>query len=223
MTDDQLLKALGQLAREQRAMEEPSVTSLSDTAKDKLAARLLAEVRRGSQNPGPTGHVIPSRTKAIRASMLGVPLAMAAALALWLTTTERASLAPLPNYEMVASGGARDFRSGEPSRGEEPIVLVPGTRLDLHLRPATPVVGRISTRVHAVQNGQAREIGVQEQVSDEGAVRISVPAEAIPNPGEWEVVVVLGRAGAVPETLAAAERDRSVLVFRRRARRDGEK
>lgn len=106
----------------------------------------------------------------------------------------------LPDYAMTVSGGQRAVRAAEPA-GEGPVVLAPGNRLEVRLRPdhATPPpeVGLFR------RDGASWErLPAEVTVAPEGAAAIAIraTAEVLPE-GEhalWAAACPVGYLGEAP-------------------------
>jgi hypothetical protein len=92
------------------------------------------------------------------------------------------------------------------------VLLAPGARFEVDLRPTAPVTGAVAARAFLVRGGEVRPWDPPFSVSTDGSVRISGTVGALfagVPAGEWEIAVAVGR----PEVLPTAPRD----VLRARA------
>jgi len=188
MSQDKLRERLAEVARRRRAREaaeaDPEAQAPLDAqARERITARVMREI-----SAAPGARVIPFR-RPERAGAAGVAAAMAAMLLLLL----RPSRLPLPAYEASFAGEAA-LRGDAPSG---PARVGPGSALALVARPARPVQGPVEATAFLVRGDAARPWSVPLQISAEGAVRISGPADALlpPEPGPWTAVIVVRRPG----------------------------
>lgn len=143
-------------------------------------------------------------------------LAVAAAVLLWARAGSDAD-PPLPVYAMLVTGGERDVRSEPPP----PLVLSPGSRVTITLRPAESAQGPIDARAFLVQGAVEVPIAAAVEVSSEGAVRMvgRAPDASSLVAGEAELVVAVGRGklGGASESIGVLSgRDTSLRWIRRR-------
>jgi hypothetical protein len=152
-------------------------------------------------------------------------LAAAAAVALLVGLPARAPSNgdPLPAYEVSLLGGERSTRAEPaPTDPRPPLRLGPGSSLEIVLRPATPDRKPIAAGGFLIQDGRARVWPIQPEISPDGAIRVAGERETLfPNlaAGSYEIVIAVGRVGALPEADAvvrgaAAEADPRVRLFR---------
>jgi hypothetical protein len=176
---------------------------LSDETKGRIADRVLAA--EASRHGHGTARVVPFRPLR-RAAIVAIPLALAAAVALWVarpptdTGAVASADAPLPEYALGVTGGDRATRSGDAPHGNGAIELRRESRLELVLRPSKPITGAVAARGFLVQGADARAWNPAMEVSGDGAIRAAGPAGAflgVPA-GAWDVVLVVGRAGGLP-------------------------
>lgn len=120
---------------------------------------------------------------------IGVAAALAAGVALRLGM-DPSGEAALPTYALAVSGGERDVRADSSK-----VVLSPGSRVVLTLRPATAADGSVSARGFLVQPPHEIELPGVVVTSADGAVRLTaqVPERAALAGGAAEIVVVIGR------------------------------
>ncbi|RMH16798.1 MAG: hypothetical protein D6696_17360 [Acidobacteria bacterium] len=131
-----------------------------------------------------------------------MPAALAAA-ALVLLLQPAAHLAPLPAYDLVLHGAVRERRStAPPASGDEGRIFARGNLFDLQLVPAGEVEGPVAVRVFRDGGSgfepwtQAAELATIEG----GAIRIRgrLGEDLDLPPGEWRLVVAIGRPGELP-------------------------
>jgi len=137
-------------------------------------------------------------------------LALAAALALFVVTRGdgEVRVAAIPSYEVTVTGG-RAAERGAP----EAVALVPGARVVISLRPATPVEGPVEARAFLVRGAQRVPLELKATATAEGAVRLEgTLADLGPEwVGDAEVVASIARAGISHEPLDAVVAGRQVV------------
>lgn len=147
-------------------------------------------------------------------------LAAAAALALFLSRGgESGNGGALPAYGLTVIGGEKPTRADPTTPEEQPLVLGPGSRLELVARPATPARGTVHASTYMQRAGGPPVAWAPPiAVSEGGAARIVGTKEQLfptQQDGEWELVIVLGReALALPRAADCA----TCAVLRRRIR-----
>lgn len=214
MADDDILKALGRLAREHRAADAlaDAVHPLDEAIKQRMAERAV-EALQGTQ-PLATVTALAPRKKRWPAAAIAGPMALAASLAVWVAV--RAGPETLPRYEMSLSGGLQALRAAPVE--DAPLVLGAEAQLTLVLRPATAVEQPVTAKLFVKQNTRTREWRSVAEVSSQGAVKLTANAADLGpmEPGELELVVVVGRPDALPAE-TALERTSGAQQFRRKA------
>lgn len=202
MSDDPLLQALRKVAQDQHRSpagderyEALAHEPLSEAARERLVD-LIARPRSSA------------KAKATRPRRVALwsggatALAAAAALVLWL----RSPGAPLPAYEASFEGGEQALRGDPPpSSSSAPARIPRGGRIDLVLRPTRPVETTVAARAFAVRPGDARELRAALAISGDGAARLAGRRDEILAdlpPGTWEIVLVVGRPGSLPDAAA---------------------
>ncbi len=195
MSQDKLRDRLVEVARRRRAREEAArpeldaLPPLDAEAKDRISARVMREI--GAAPPAP---VIPMRRRWQGAAAAGMAMAaMAAAVILFLRPGR---LPPLPVYEATFSGDL-SMRGSEPAAS--PPRVGPGSALTLTARPQRPVQGPVEVDSFLVRGDTPRPWQVPWQISPEGALRLSGPAQELlprePGPVPWTAVIVVRRPG----------------------------
>jgi hypothetical protein len=227
MSDDRLLLALGQLAREQRHEEEPPPELLappSEDAKDRIVAQALASivaeasddeaelaaVRAQTQPP-------PPRQRRRWWLWIGTPVALAAGVTFWFYG--RATDA-LPRYAMEISGGAAAYRAAQ-AVSDEPLVIEAGSSVEIRLRPETDSAQPIAVRAFWVKGHAVRAWSAEMALSPHGAVRLRGPGEQPLGAGEGEIVAVVAPSGALAGDISTVELTSPPAgwqLFRRRVR-----
>ncbi|HEY8206536.1 MAG TPA: hypothetical protein VIG99_03575 [Myxococcaceae bacterium] len=226
MSQDKLRDRLVEAARQRRAREEAArpeldaLPPLDAEAKNRISARVMREM-----GAAPPAAVIPLRRRWQTVAGVGVA-AMAAALVLLIRPPR---LAPLPTYEATFSGDL-SMRGTGPQ--EVPARVGPGSVLTLTARPQRPVQGPVVVESFLVRGDTPRPWQVPWQISAEGAVRLSGPAQELlpqePGPIPWTAVIVIKRPGrftsvedALRFTRGAAPADPDMQVIQVRFEQTG--
>jgi hypothetical protein len=252
--DDELLEALAEVARGERAVELEDARwdalaadelSAEDRAaletwgdEDELAAlafeafrpvdegrkaafvdAMLAELGSTATDATPdvqsaqpepvrtTGaKIIPFRRSFLgRGLLIGAPLALAAALAVFLLRPGAA--VPVPGYSLEVTGGLHTVRGDEVPKG--PPTVGPGVRLELVLSPDTRVTGPVAARGFLVRDGEARPWALTPEITEAGAIRLAGDAAALGltdvPAGHWTAIIAVGRPDALPKTAPIAD------------------
>jgi hypothetical protein len=137
--------------------------------------------------------------------LIATPLAMAAAVALVVRQSgQGTSVDGLPTYELTVMGNAQQQRAGEPLAAAGEVHLHPNAFFEATARPAVPAKEGIGARAAIVRDGHARAWAVPLDLSPEGAVHIAGPAATLfpETRGAYDIVVALGRPGALPDDRA---------------------
>ena len=236
MTDDEILKVAGEIERGRDVLVDPRWQALAegtlgeaDRAELEALASRSEEARRALEahrpldaaeqaeiverllaaSPTPAiAPVIALRPhRKVRAAIVALgSLAAAAALFLMLPAREPGAI---PAYE-VAMAGEQAQRGPAPLAGA-PRVFGPGSDVELVLRPAVAEKGPIAARGFLSREGRAQAWAPPIEVSSDGAVRIAGPYEAVFRgvaPGAVELVIVVGRPGAIPSDATLVEMTR---------------
>jgi hypothetical protein len=205
--DDRLLRALGQLAREQEAQQPPAdlLRPPAPAAQERVVGAVLAQLA-GAAAPAAPAIAPPAAVPAARRRRwrwtlgLLVPLAAAAAgVVLWMRADPGAAL---PAYAMTVAGGVAEYRAAGAGDDGKPLALAAGAPLEVVLRPAIPARGTPGLRLFWVRGGQVRRWAVEPQRSPEGALRVRAPAEAPFGPGPGELVAIVARPDLLPDAIA---------------------
>jgi len=169
-------------------------------------AEIADQIVRSLASRKSEARVVPLRPRRlVPALLVAAALAAAAGFAFFRV----AGPAPLPAYAMLVQGGDQAVRSEPNVVGEQPIRLGPGARLALTLRPATRVEGEVAVEAYLVRGGKARRWDVRTEVSADGAAHLRGDRASLfkDEPlGEVEIVMVVGRPGAMPADFEAASR-----------------
>jgi hypothetical protein len=193
-----------------RTAREELTRPLGEDFQRAALSRVLAEraagARAASSDASPTS---PSAMKLRRgwnvAAGASVILALAASVVFWLSPKEPKD--GLPVYSLSASGGESDMRG---VALPEAVHIRSDSTLTIVLQPVRRVVGPLEARaaVVPVKDEVARKFDARIEVSADGIVRLRANATALfpDGPGEADVVIVVGRPGAVPDDVASLVR-----------------
>lgn len=158
----------------------------------------------------------------------GPRLASRRRAAAWVTGLAAAGLAglllvrpgpPLPAYTGELDGGTRPERG---TAGVAPAVYQPGSRFELKLRPETSVAGAVKVRCLITRDGAAPAATARDwppcaraERAADGALRVrGTVGRDIPfQPGEWNLWVIVSRAGP-PGRWARATMPRDAELLR---------
>jgi hypothetical protein len=203
--EDRLLRSLGTLAREQDAEQPPAalLPPLHPAAHGRLVDEIL-----GTAVPAPRPLAVATEGVAVRAqrrlgrwlAALLVPAAVAAGATLWL----HAAPPPLPGYEATVTGGVSETRSAPPP-STAPILLDPGSPLEVVLRPQTEVPRSLEARAFWARADDLRPWTEAEvDHSPRGAFRFRGRAPRPFGPGPGHLVLVVAPPGQLPATIDAS-------------------
>lgn len=137
----------------------------------------------------------------------GAAAVLAAALAfLWLRVPSGSGLSPLPIYLHELEGAVRDQRGATPDEETDRPTFRLGDTLRLVLRPPERVEGALAQRAFLEREGETvlREtvpIQVAYSVSADGVVTLEAELGRELELGAWELVVVYGRLGFLPQEI----------------------
>ncbi len=197
MANDSLLKALGKVAREQRAADDTGpvepIAPPSAALIEQLAGRALDDLA-AFERPAPA-RTAPARTRKPWWWTIGLvaPLAVAAAALLWMRPGQGPAL---PGYTLTVAGGTAEFRAaGAP---EASPVLTPGTRFEATLRPEVAATTPVGARLYWVKDGRGVPWDAQVEGSETGALRARGMVAAPFGPGAGELWAVVGRPDDLP-------------------------
>jgi hypothetical protein len=237
------LRAEKGVSEEGRAAYEAS-RPFDGTARERFLARATSELKataspssavetatQGADAEARVAPVVPIRSKPIAKFFATGGLLLAAA-ALVLLLLRPAAQPGLPAYDFRMAGGEQSLRA---SSAEDPTgpVLGPGSAVQLLLRPTVPAKASVAARAFVVEEGSwangrvanlrgVHALDLVAEISQEGAVRIDVPGEAVTRHVSAEtawLVVVVAPSESVPNTAAQlAAEDGAVQRFARRVR-----
>ena len=107
----------------------------------------------------------------------------------------------MPAYEVSVQGSLKASRTAVSAPTDGLVRVRPGRRFTLDLQPETTVDEPVEVRAFLGRDGAWRPWAIEPQIAPGGAVRIAArvgkgfPAES----GRWQVAVMVGRRGAVPD------------------------
>lgn len=168
--DDDLLKRLGDLAREREQEADAELRAPSIQLRDPGALReAIVKQALAQARPLP----LPSNVRPIgRPRVLwvgGIVAAAAAMLLVWLGMREEA---PLPRYALLHRGAVEQQRG---DAADEVVRLRRGSTLTLELKPAQDVKGKVELRVYAQQGDALTRLQPRAiERSEAGAFRLSI-------------------------------------------------
>jgi hypothetical protein len=244
MSDDPFMKELGQVARAETDIDE----RLERLAEGRLTQDELKELESMAENDPrlsealaafrPLGDDFQARTverldgmvaggqkKELRRRglwfYLPIPAALAAAVLLVVLIWPAGDPGPLPSYQIEIGGGASSLRGPESSG---PLRLVPGTTLQILLRPDRAVEGEVGVLALLLQDNQLKVLSIPRVEARGGAVKLGgVVGKDMPFvPGAADLVVLLARPDELPEGAKWREAGESVQVFSTRVLFEGE-
>jgi hypothetical protein len=196
MNDEELLEEIHQSAKRARAAEA-AVRPLGELERARIARSLAASL------PGAQARAR-KRTFYARVGVAGGALALAAAMLL--VVRRPPAIDDLPSYEMALSGGAREYRGEVTPEAKGPLRMRKGDRFEAILRPPRTSAGAIAARALLLRRGAAASDPAGSipfrgtpDVAPGGTVRVSGTLDDFPGvtPGEWELIVVVGRPDAI--------------------------
>lgn len=154
------------------------------------------------------------RARSMRSKELAALGGLAAAAAVVLSVSGPAGGPDLPEYtELEVRGGRQDHR-GAPATADATARFGPESRLELVLRPASPVEGAAPHLIAYLEpaSGSARRVELPAARSAEGAFRVRGRAAELLGaaPGPYRLHLIVSRAAAwparLPDAAAIAER-----------------
>lgn len=235
--DDELLRALARPRPRAAPDGEPSMQTSSEARHDAHAideiARPLSDAERESvldavferldaadvdATPSAAPVVQLGERKASRARLfagLGVVLAIAAALVLWIAVPRPGPSDALPGYSITSLHGGDSAVRSDPQALDRVLVLEsPDAPIDVVVSPAQAVAVPLAvTLVASGAGAAARMVGVEAaEISPSGAVRLRGPLSRFValDRGAWELAIVVSPRDHVPANAAAALADRGL-------------
>lgn len=198
--DDQLLKQLGERARDVQSREalRPLGEDFNARMREQIKASLNTASAEDEEPQAPLQAANSSRWLALAASAL-------AAVGLSFVVMTRDAVAPLPGYELAMSGGAK-MRSDDT---RAPLQL--GDKFSAMLRPDVDVDAELDVRIYRRSDDGWSDVPAEVAVSDSGAARITIvlneDAGVVPGAQDWWFVI--GRSESLPAPNALPDRDRA--------------
>lgn len=198
MTEDRLMRELGELAKDEpahdralpaeltRPFDDAELDAILDGARGKLGKRASA-----SGEASNVASLAAKRWRWLAASVVA-PLAAAAA---FLVYAQRNADGPIPAYDLVVEGGEQSAR-GPAERPAEKMHLARDGRFTLVLRPRVPGTADVHARVLVEHEGALMPWNADVRISDEGAIRVDGRGAlaTLPSGASRVVVVVAGHA-----------------------------
>lgn len=171
----------------------PTGESLSAANEQRLAA-LMLDYTASTPERTTTPH---AHGRAGWLAWAGVGLAAAVVLAVVLRGLVGAP-APLgTHYELAMARELAHVRSSEAR--DELYVYREDRALELWLRPVDGVDGPVAVEAYARRPGELHRLSLTPSVMGNGVIHVVTTVRALGIPlGEWELVFVVGRAGALP-------------------------
>jgi hypothetical protein len=183
---------------DERAAEEEVLAEVVDFQAARERRTPLSE-RREAPAPAPAPR--------LQGGWLGW-LGLAAAV-LVLVLLSRPQIEPLGAYALTV------LEAPETARGEaEPLQLRVGERFTLLARPASEVRGQLDATLWLVREGRWLRLPAVVEVSEQGEVRLQGELIDAALRGEAELVVTVGRAGALTHDAGAAVDGEALRVLR---------
>jgi|GEM_PF-2043469 len=166
----------------------------------RLTAKLLATRPRATASPAARAAGVWKR----RATMLAGPLALAAAMILYITTAGRDAAPELPTYAVTARG-EQTMRGAETPGATLRVGTSPTSTYEIVARPAEAAGTKVAAWVFAIGEGEPSSVDALIGVSGEGSVRIRGESRSLRGARELRVVVAPAEALAkYDEALARA-------------------
>ncbi len=202
--DERLLSRMGQALRDRQGREEAAASEglpreltepLPASFREALAERALQTLGPARAAPAVAARPIASARPRRRWLAPSFVLALGAAAAAWMMWRAPA----LPAYALALEGGDAPLRGAPAAAGPGRVTLARDSRLELVLRPATPVEGAVQARIYLAGDPPV-PLDAAVEVAPSGAVRWSGTAEQLvgARTGEVDLLVVVGRPAALP-------------------------
>ena len=207
--DERLLARLGAALRDRERRDEAAGGALPRELSDPLSASFrnaLAERALEAQGrvapaappppvtpPSPVAPRPPvRRSRRLLGPAFVLALAAAAAWLLW-------PRGLLPAYTLALEGGDATARGGPAPDAAGRVVLASGSRIEIVLRPATPVEGPVQAHLY-MDGDPPAPLEAAVEVAPSGAVRWSGTAGQLvgPRTGDVDVLLVVARPSAQP-------------------------
>lgn len=191
-------------ARDEAERARVVFAPVAEARREALLEQLLAR-RRADDDvvmlPERAAHAQARRRRARAMAAIGIVVALAAMLLLWVPPRAPDTFAA--QYELELSGMTAGTRGADPSQeppGELPTFATTGT-IRVGLRPADPVAGPIEIVGFARSaSGAVQPLSLEAVVRPSGKVDVEVPASALGHAGTWELSFAVGRPEALPRS-----------------------
>jgi hypothetical protein len=205
---------------ERRAADEPEVARMLEATRplgDDAASRIASYVAPSGRADTRVVALDARRARPLarRIATYAGPLALAAALMVYVTASGRDGGALLPEYAVTATGEATMRGPAEPTARLR-IGREAASTFEIGLRPATEVAEPLVAYAFALGDGEPSPLDAQVEVAASGAVRVRGAARALDQAREVRVVIgppaVIGRFGGALERAATGAGDARVRV-----------
>ncbi|HET6583578.1 MAG TPA: hypothetical protein VFG69_09020 [Nannocystaceae bacterium] len=216
--DDELLRALARHHRRTHGETDPGMPPTSDGSADERAAELsrpLSAQERDSvldavfsavDASADAGSAPVARSSAKRGviAVIGVAVAIAAALVLWIARPGGNAAVELPAYSITSlKGGVATVRA-EPTEVDRELLLEgDANEIDVVVTPASAVQGPLAVTLVAQAPDEAPRMTIAEsaEISESGAIRLRGRVTRFLRlpPGAWQLWVVVTPANRVPK------------------------
>jgi hypothetical protein len=196
---DQLLKSLRDSAREEERADNAAIDEMERAGGqmlaplDEAARQRIADAVVASGAPEVTS--LDERRRARQRLIWIAASPLAAAAVVVLLVSGRHDPAPLPAYQVVATGGLREERGLPEAAVVEVQRLSTYSVLNVTLRPAQAVTGTVMATSFLVQGDTVTPVNPNIDVADSGAVMVRAAASQVfgDRHGRWELRILLAR------------------------------
>lgn len=200
-------------ALEQEAADDPALAArlagsrpLDEAAALRIAARVRpADAKVAPLAPAKKG----ARPSRLRLAAITAPLAMAAALVLYLAAGPGGGVGALPGYSVSATG---EQAMRGPAEATTRLSVGKGrdARFEIVARPDTAAPAKIVAYAFAMIDGEPSPLEAKTEVSADGAVRVTGTSRALEDAGEVRLVLGAPESiGKFDDALARAKRGSS--------------
>jgi hypothetical protein len=181
---------------------------LDEVERGEIEAKILAQ--RGARDPPA---VTPLRRRRVLWAFAAAA-ALAGAFALFVPRFSGEAM--VPAYELAMAGGEQMERGTPDAQGSAPR-FGPGSMVEIVARPKVAVAGKVDVRGALVQDGRSQAWRPPLEITPEGVAHIAGTRETVfpgvPD-GAWELVLAVGRPGALPQDPAAGNAEQGVQLLR---------